>query len=175
VYVVEGGDADLGGAESEEQWGRNAFYFGEAGTELVFNENEEFIPAYYNFWEDPDERSIYHADFIPYLDEDPLPKLALGGPPLASDFELAEAFPNPFNPTTIIRFNLAAPREVDVDIYNLLGQRIRSLYSGQVNTGTTSLVWDGANDSGRRVAAGLYLCQLRTTESHKNLKLTVLK
>jgi hypothetical protein len=64
-------------------------------------------------------------------------------------------YPNPFNPTTSIRFALADPGDVKIEIYNLLGLRVRSL-GGRFPAGEHDLVWDGRDRSGRPVASGVY-------------------
>jgi hypothetical protein len=174
VHIAEGGWAEMG---TEEDYGENSFFFPEEAQYYVYNENEDYIYAQYNFWELVDEEYFYNVIYDPWLEEDPLPRREgpIGPAVLAADFELAEAFPNPFNPTATIRFSLASPKEVNVDIYNLLGQKVRRLYSGQAAGGTTSLIWDGENDIGQKVAASLYLVQLRTAESRRAIKVTVLK
>ncbi len=178
AYVVEGGFADFGRDETGEH-GENAFYLPEEAEYYIVNENFERVQGQYNYWDENCSNYVDNVDCSNPLQTDPLPnpRREVPGirPTLASDFDLVEAYPNPFNPTATIQFNLTSPREVDVDIYNMLGQKVKSLYSGQAQGGTTSMVWDGTNELGEKVAAGLYLCQLRTASSHTSIKLTVLK
>jgi hypothetical protein len=178
VHVADGGWVDLG-EDEQGQHGENAFYIGEECLYHVYNENELEVQALYNFWDPRVEDLFNNAKYEPWLNEDPLPnprrEVPDSHPFISNDFELAEAFPNPFNPTATIRFSLASPKEVNVDIYNLLGQKVRCLYSGQAAGGVKSLIWDGENDIGQKVAAGLYLVQLRTAEGRRTIKVTVLK
>lgn len=74
------------------------------------------------------------------------------------------AQPNPFNPRTAIRFELAAPGAVALDIYALNGAHIRSLLAASLDVGSHQADWDGRDDSGRAVAAGAYLARLRAGE-----------
>jgi len=69
-------------------------------------------------------------------------------------------FPNPFNPETTIEFNLIEDGEVQLDIYNIKGQKIRSLLTDQIIAGEHSIVWNGKNASGKKVSSGVYLYKL---------------
>jgi len=64
-------------------------------------------------------------------------------------------YPNPFNPSTAIRFGLAVAGEVRIDIYNVLGHRVRAL-GGPFAAGDHELIWDGRDGAGRSVASGMY-------------------
>ena len=77
-----------------------------------------------------------------------------------TEFSLSNNYPNPFNPTTTIKFNISAPSKVQLLIYNILGQRIKTLVSGQMEAGAYKIMWDGLNDHGVRVSSGIYLYQL---------------
>ena len=85
-------------------------------------------------------------------------------------------YPNPFNPSTVIPFALpGAASDVRLHIYNLLGQRVRSLRSGPMEPGFHTIVWNGRDDAGRQVAAGLYISELRTPEFRQTRKMTLVK
>ncbi|OPZ65178.1 MAG: hypothetical protein BWY83_03058 [bacterium ADurb.Bin478] len=79
-------------------------------------------------------------------------------------FELQQNYPNPFNPTTAIVFTLNRPTDLNLVIYDLLGNQIRSLLSGKLSAGRHTAVWDGRDDSGRSVAAGVYFYRLVSSE-----------
>jgi hypothetical protein len=79
-------------------------------------------------------------------------------------FALEQNYPNPFNPETTIRYALAKKTGVALEIYNTLGQRVRTLVSGLQSTGVYEVRWDGMNDAGRRTASGVYFYRLRTDE-----------
>jgi hypothetical protein len=74
---------------------------------------------------------------------------------------LNENYPNPFNPTTTISFSLKESRHATLFIYNALGQKVRTLADGPLTAGLHSLVWDGRDDSGRKVSSGMYVYTLR--------------
>ena len=69
-------------------------------------------------------------------------------------------FPNPFNPSTDIRFELKAAGRAKLSIYNLKGQMVRRLADGMMNTGIHTVQWDGLDDSGNGVATGVYMYRL---------------
>jgi len=70
-------------------------------------------------------------------------------------------YPNPFNPETVIQYELPRKGIVKLDIYNLLGRRIRKLVEQEQDCGLYSVVWDGRDEQGASVASGVYIYQLR--------------
>lgn len=70
---------------------------------------------------------------------------------------LEQNYPNPFNPATVINYELPQPARVKIRIYNLMGQEIRTLFDGLRNAGKHQVHWDGKDDTGKDVAAGIYL------------------
>jgi hypothetical protein len=77
-------------------------------------------------------------------------------------FILHQNYPNPFNPSTVIEYFLDEYTDVNLDIYSITGQHVRSLAYGSENPGMHHVVWDGRNESGSNVAAGIYLYRLRS-------------
>lgn len=75
-------------------------------------------------------------------------------------FALLQNYPNPFNSETTIQYELSASCEVRLDIYNLLGQSVRSLALGEQKMGRYSVRWDGKDDRGGDVASGIYIYRL---------------
>ncbi len=71
------------------------------------------------------------------------------------------ANPNPFNPRTSLAFTMAAPGKANVAIYDPRGRLVREIWNGEIQAGERALVWDGRDDQGRDVAAGVYLACLR--------------
>jgi hypothetical protein len=90
-------------------------------------------------------------------------------------YALEQNFPNPFNPSTTIRYSLAKKSDVVLEIYNTLGQRVRTLFSGARTTGDYETVWDGTNDNGGHVASGVYFYRLRTGEYTAIRKLVMIR
>lgn len=73
-----------------------------------------------------------------------------------------EVFPNPFRSMTTLRFVLATKEHVELTVFDVDGRQIRELRSGDVDGGIHLVVWDGRDDSGRRVPAGAYFARLQT-------------
>ena len=86
-----------------------------------------------------------------------------------------EVYPNPFNPSTTIRFSLPEAAEIRLDIYNLKGQLVRNLAKGDVMAGKHSIVWDGADNHHQRVASGLYYSKLSYENKSYVKKMIMLK
>lgn len=81
--------------------------------------------------------------------------------PLAGEFELRANYPNPFNPSTNIGFRIADHGSVELKIYDITGQWVRTLVSERKAPGDYTVQWDGTDHSGRPVSAGIYLYRLR--------------
>ena len=98
-----------------------------------------------------------------------------GGQITPSKFELAQNFPNPFNPTTDITFSIDRAANVDLSIYNMLGQKVRTLTSGSKVAGTHVLRWDGRDEAGSNVSTGIYLYTLTDGNSSITKKMALMK
>jgi len=75
---------------------------------------------------------------------------------------LSQNYPNPFNSKTVISFNVENSGHVDLDIYDITGRKVATLFSGTANPGQNSFVWDGRSLSGRELASGVFFCNLHT-------------
>ncbi len=80
------------------------------------------------------------------------------------DFTLEQNYPNPFNPSTTIRFYLPRASRVDLDIFNISGQRIAHLQGGFLKAGAYQVQWNGTNDLGKPVSSGMYFYRLQAGE-----------
>ena len=69
-------------------------------------------------------------------------------------------YPNPFNPTTTISFSIQNNSKIELSIFNIKGQKIRSLLNDQITAGEHSIVWNGQDASGKKVGSGVYLYKL---------------
>ena len=88
-----------------------------------------------------------------------LPLATLGGA-LPERFELGANYPNPFNPSTMIPYQLPAAMHVRLEVFNILGQRIATLVDGERPAGFHTASWDATDAAGEAVAAGVYLYRL---------------
>ncbi|MFC1565181.1 FlgD immunoglobulin-like domain containing protein, partial [candidate division KSB1 bacterium] len=84
-------------------------------------------------------------------------------------------FPNPFNPSTTIRYELLEASHVRMNIYNVMGQHIKTLFSGYKPEGEYTVKWDGTNDSGQKVSAGMYIYRLTAGNSSICKKMVLIK
>jgi hypothetical protein len=90
-------------------------------------------------------------------------------------FELAQNYPNPFNPETTIRFQLARQGNVTIKIYNILGQKVRTMIDEVKPAGTYTIKWNGTNDRGLLVSSGIYFYQMISADFFKVQKMLFLK
>jgi len=98
-----------------------------------------------------------------------------GFTPLPQLFSLAQNYPNPFNPQTTIRFSLTAAKHAVLNIYNVTGQKVKTIFDGQAQAGETSVVWDGRDDNGSQLASGIYLYRLTAGTETLTRKMALLK
>lgn len=90
-------------------------------------------------------------------------------------FELYQNAPNPFNPITDIRYSLPESGHVSLEIFNMNGQKVRTLLDTYMDAGEHVVTWDAKNDSGDRVASGIYLYRLSSGDTVISKKMTLLK
>lgn len=88
---------------------------------------------------------------------------------------LEQNHPNPFNPSTVIRFSLPRDEHVDLKIYDISGRRVRSLVSGVRTEGDNQVMWNGLDDGGGRVSSGVYFYKLVTSERSLTRKMMLVK
>lgn len=87
-------------------------------------------------------------------------------------------YPNPFSPSrrpATIAFGLAAPGPVHVAIWDLRGRRVRTLLDGRAETGRRTVTWDGRDDSGRSLAAGIYFCTVEANGTRSRSRLALVE
>jgi len=88
---------------------------------------------------------------------------------------LFQNVPNPFNPSTTIRFELAVPADVTLIVYDVAGRVVKRLVDGRTGAGVHDAVWDGTNAAGQRVSSGVYFYRLTTDRFSKTRKMVMLK
>ena len=94
---------------------------------------------------------------------------------LPSEFHLYQNFPNPFNSNTIIYYSLAHGTDVRLELLNIIGQSVRTLFSGYQSLGGYSVAWDGRDDCGQSVGSGIYFVRLATDTRADYVKAVLLK
>jgi uncharacterized membrane protein len=94
---------------------------------------------------------------------------------LPGAFRLDQNYPNPFNMETVISFQIATPGRVTLEIYDILGRKVKTIDAGYLNTGQHQLTWSGASDDQRDVSSGVYFYRLISGEQSLTRKMILLK
>ena len=98
-----------------------------------------------------------------------------GNENLLENFVLYPNYPNPFNPTTTIRYNIPNKEFVNITIYDMLGRQVKTLMDQAQDAGYRSVIWNATNDYGKPVSAGIYLYQIQAGEYISTKKMMLLK
>ncbi len=112
--------------------------------------------------------SAWSQTFFCELNPEPAVTSITNGYSVPKEYFLAQNYPNPFNPTTIIEFNVAESglgnSRVLIDVFNLTGQRIRSLVDEEKQPGEHRVVWDGHDEFGNLVSSGVYFYRMQVND-----------
>ena len=110
-----------------------------------------------------------------WIDEGAVNLLSVKDHLIPKEFILHQNYPNPFNPNTVISFSLNKEEFVSIDIYDMNGTHMISLFKGKKNIGTHYLNWNGRDKSGALITTGPYFYQLRTNSSSTVMKMLFIK
>ena len=94
---------------------------------------------------------------------------------IVMDYHLSHNFPNPFNPTTTIKYYLPKSTNVVIKIYDVIGQEITTLFNEYQTIGWKSIIWDGADNFGNTVGSGIYLYRIQAGNIIQSRKMLFLK
>jgi FlgD Ig-like domain len=94
---------------------------------------------------------------------------------LPKEYLLAQNYPNPFNPATVIGFALPKSGHVTLDVFNILGQKIRTIIDRQLPAGTYNVTFDGRGDNKKQLASGVYFYRLKAAEFTQSRPMMLLK
>ena len=97
------------------------------------------------------------------------------GEVLPDSYSLEQNYPNPFNPSTTIEYSLPEQADVEISIYNLIGQRVSTIVDEEKPSGSYSVTWDGTDDNGKPVATGIYFYRLKAGSIQETRKMMLLK
>ncbi len=95
--------------------------------------------------------------------------------PLPRTYELMQNYPNPFNPTTMIYYTLPATADVNLTVYNTLGQRVKTLVATSQTAGEHSVEWNGTDETGSSVSSGVYFYKLTSPDYSATRKMMLIK
>lgn len=90
-------------------------------------------------------------------------------------FEIAQNYPNPFNSATTISYDISKITDIELTIFNILGQKIRTLVDCKQPAGSYQIQWDGQDNEGRNAASGIYFCRLKAGEFAQIRKMILMK
>jgi flagellar hook assembly protein FlgD len=90
-------------------------------------------------------------------------------------FRLSQNVPNPFNPKTVVAYEVPQTAAVEIRVYDVTGRAVRTLVDGTVEPGRYAVTWDGRNDAGEAVGSGVYFCVMDTPAYHATNKMMLLK
>ncbi len=110
-----------------------------------------------------------------YPSTDSLQQLFSRNTTLPQKYALLQNYPNPFNNTTALIFDSPVENIVEVTVFNLLGQQVKTLFHGVIRPGTKTVFWDGTNEQGRALATGVYIARFKTPSMVLSKKMLYLK
>lgn len=113
--------------------------------------------------------------FYPQLSWEESPTSVMDTEKIQANFCLGNNYPNPFNPETTIYFSNDQTSLIKIDIYNLRGQKVRSLIDREYQCGNHSIVWNGCDDNNELVASGIYFCRMFVGGNSKLNKMLLMK
>ena len=123
-------------------------------------------------------RDVLMAEFIQWCGHPVSPDIIPGDPTgdeVPKAYRLCQNFPNPFNPTTAIRFDIKKKGQVSLRIYNVAGQLVRTLVDGELEARSYTKEWKGLNNDGSKVASGVYFYRLEAGEFESVKKMVLLR
>ncbi|NOY59177.1 MAG: T9SS type A sorting domain-containing protein [Calditrichaeota bacterium] len=95
--------------------------------------------------------------------------------PLPDKVELSLNFPNPFNESTMFNYALPERDRVTISIYNQIGQVVKTIECRNADAGTYQIFWDGTDEAGNSVSAGIYFCKMKTSLELQTREITLLR
>ncbi len=146
--------------------GENAYLY----AAFVSNEpNKEYQGALIVHTNDPQSPFIYGMHVktgdIVGVEEDPT----------ARTFDLAQNMPNPFRGSTAIQYSLPQSGHVTINIYNVAGQKVKTLVDASENAGSHEITWDGRNDRNETVSQGIYFYSIRAGENNATRRMILMR
>ncbi|NQT27004.1 cellulase family glycosylhydrolase [candidate division KSB1 bacterium] len=93
----------------------------------------------------------------------------------ASNFRMEQNYPNPFNPTTQIQYDIAEPSHVQVTVYNIHGQKVKTLLNQFQRSGEYAITWDGTNAFNQEVGSGVYIFEILAGEKRLQHKMMLMR
>lgn len=166
-------------------WGYNSIHTDDTTSYAIEGTFGQYITAERNWWgtSSPDSslfnppKPEYYVDFEPYLTSSPKTSAPATEEvnTLPGSFALHPNYPNPFNPATMIQFDLPVNSNVELAIYNILGQKVITLLDDKYSAGSYEVQWNGVNAGGERVSSGVYFYRLTAGSFTQARKMMLIK
>ncbi len=121
----------------------------------------------------PQTDLVHLGEFQVYFSEASPTSIVTNEISIPDVFRLVQNYPNPFNPTTTIRFELPKSSQVRLEIYNVLGEKVKTLFNGKKEAGVYEMIWDGKNKDGMTMPSGVYM-YVFASEEHREVKKMIL-
>ena len=164
LFNIEGSLLDTVHYDDEDPWPTEAD--GNGSTLELTNPNSD--NANYSNWMDSDGYGTPGSQNSVYLSSSE--KLNL-----PTEFFLFNNYPNPFNPSTTISYNIPIENHVRIKIYNILGKEVKTLVDQKMKPGKNVVKWNGKNNEGIKVAGGVYLYSIQVENYKQTRKMIMLK
>jgi hypothetical protein len=122
--------------------------------------------------------TLYEAGESPFSDAVTISPIVGNNDPansIPSSTRLTSIYPNPFNPETHFAYQIKEKTAIEINIYNVRGERIRSLFQGERAAGNYTATWQGIDDSGHAVSSGIYFVRFSSKDHHDMRKIILLK
>ena len=94
---------------------------------------------------------------------------------IPTEYALSQNYPNPFNPMTTFTYDVPEVSDVTIKVYSLLGKEVRTIYSKQQMPGRYTQTWDGTDNTGRKLASGVYFLRMQAGSFSKLHKMTLIR
>ncbi len=140
----------------QQNWYANSYLSIDEGPIIDMIENYRSQLLWNNFMANPEIQPMLNA--IGFKED---PTGVNDKPASVTKFELLGNYPNPFNPTTMIEFSLPSVQNITLNIYDILGRKIKTLINGKLGEGTHQVLWNGEDNLGNHVSSGVYLYTIK--------------
>ena len=149
---------------------------GAGGTFVAFPTDEPVNQTFYRVTLRAEDATGLGAERSVDVQPDSLQNGTTGAaPPASGGLRLLGASPNPFNPQTVIRFELAAATSLRLDVEDVRGRHLRTLWNGDIRSGVHAIRWDGMTRTGAAAPSGVYLVRLRSAAATATCRVVLLR
>jgi hypothetical protein len=154
----------------QQNWFDNSYLAIDEGPIIAMIENYRTQLLWNNFMANPEIKSMVDSVFVPDTVSSVNDKFNT-----PESFYLYGNYPNPFNPSTTISFFIPGNANVEINIFNMLGEKVKLLLNNKLNYGKHNISWNGKNDNGSELTSGIYLYRIIYMDKMQTGKLVLQK